>query len=117
MKKMKSPFFFHLFCFTCLKLIQAKQKNCKTEKVRTPLWDGGVYGLAQTSWGRSPRDHFKTIHGRKIFLFANTFINTNSPPGLDGIQPRLLKELKGALGTSFFSYSHSVSTTDKLQDG
>lgn len=42
------------------------------------------------------------MYEQRIFIFANTFINTNNPPGLDGIHPRLLKELRGALGTSFF---------------
>lgn len=36
-----------------------------------------------------------------MFIFAKTFINTNNE-GLDDIHPRCLKELKGALGTSFF---------------
>lgn len=38
---------------------------------------------------------------QRLFIFATTFINTDNE-GLDSIHPRCLKELKGALDTSFF---------------
>lgn len=44
---------------------------------------------------------FQTVCEQRLFIFAKTFINTNNE-GIDDIHPRCLKELKGALGTSFF---------------
>lgn len=57
-----------------------------------------VYCLS--SW-RSAKYHFRLICEQRFFIFAKTFINTNNER-LDGFHPRCLKELKEALGTSFF---------------